>query len=420
MNQLSVSVVVVSRGRPELLKRCLAGLRQLFYQNFEVVVVADPAGVQGARDFGAHAKLAPFDQANISAARNIGINLAAGTIVAFIDDDAVAEPTWLNHLTKPFSDPSVAAAGGYVRARNGITFQWKASVADAFGVSTPLPIDGDDPVVFDGQAGRAIRTEGTNCAFRRDVLARLGGFDPAFHFFLDETDVNMRLANAGAKTAIVPLAQVHHGYAASSLRTRFRMPKSLFEIGASSAVYFRKHTPGRDLDGAFRNLQRAQRQRLVSHMVSGNCEPRDVGRIMRTLSDGWQDGLTRDHSQMAPIPAAKTAFLPLRATPAPSRSTVISGRSWQVRRLRALARKDAAAGGVASLFLFSPTALFHRVAFHKDGYWQQTGGLFGRAERSEKLFSYNTFRGRVAKEWARVAKLRHAHNLSPSLDDVKE
>ena len=91
MNHLSVSVVVVSRGRPDALKRCLLGIAQLQYPVFEVVIVSDPSGIKAAKSlpFAADLKLVPFDKPNISAARNLGIVEAAGDIVAFIDDDAV-------------------------------------------------------------------------------------------------------------------------------------------------------------------------------------------------------------------------------------------------------------------------------------------------------------------------------------------
>ncbi|WP_372887787.1 glycosyltransferase family 2 protein, partial [Shimia sp.] len=127
MSQSPVSVVIVSRGRPQALARCLTGLSQQTHPSFETIVVADPSGCAAVNDgaFSGLVKLVAFDEANISAARNLGIARAAGELVAFIDDDAVPEPTWLAHLVAPFdSDPEVMAAGGFVRGRNGISFQW--------------------------------------------------------------------------------------------------------------------------------------------------------------------------------------------------------------------------------------------------------------------------------------------------------
>ncbi|HBN32130.1 MAG TPA: glycosyl transferase family 2, partial [Rhodobacteraceae bacterium] len=104
---------------------------------------------------------------------------------------------------------------------------------DRFGRERELRLEGTEPRVFPGTEDLGIKTEGTNCAFRRAALIELGGFDPAYHYFLDETDLNYRLGLAGWKTAIVPLAQVHHGHAASENRSANQAPKTLFEVGAS-------------------------------------------------------------------------------------------------------------------------------------------------------------------------------------------
>jgi len=239
----AVSVVIVSHGRPASLGNCLTGVGQIDYPNFEIVIVADQSGIAAvkAHALGDQVKLVLHDAANISTARNAGIAASAGEIVAFIDDDAVPEPTWLSHLIAPFADEGVAAAGGYVIGRNGISFQWKARTVYPDAHTEDLLLKGDAPQVFEGSSARAIKTEGTNMAVRRDVLERLGGFDPAFHFYLDETDLNMRIGVAGLKTAIVPLAQVHHGFAESTRRSADRVSATLYDIGASLAVYLRKH-----------------------------------------------------------------------------------------------------------------------------------------------------------------------------------
>ena len=178
-----VSVIVLSRGRPAHLRRCLTGIGQLCHREFEVVVVADAAGVKAVREmgWGNRVKLLRFDAPNVSGARNAGLAQAAGEVVAFIDDDAVPEPTWLDYLTGPFDDAHVAATGGYVIGRNGISFQWTARGVNRLGETVSLDAPGDAPFAPDPPPGFVPKTEGTNCAFRRDILAGLGGFDPAFH-----------------------------------------------------------------------------------------------------------------------------------------------------------------------------------------------------------------------------------------------
>jgi len=407
MTQIPVTVIIVSRARPDALVRCLTGIAQQYYSLFEVVVVADPAGSAAVEDskFASLVKLVHFDQENISEARNLGISHAAGDVVAFIDDDAVPEPTWLVHLIAPFSESEVSASGGYVRGRNGISFQWTAQAVDAGGRTSPLEVDQENPTVLTGFAGRAIKTEGTNMAFRRDVLANMGGFDPSFRYFLDETDLNLRLASKGLATAIVPLAQVHHGFLENASRKTNRAPRDLFEIGASLAVFLNKHCPSDQKETVWSEFQAEQRRRVLRYMVDGSLEPRDVRRLLASLADGYRDGLERDFGSLPVIELTSSAFaaFPVSSTPP---TTVLSGRRWQRGRLRREAESVAQQGHVVSLFLFSATSLYHRVQFTPAGVWEHHGGIYGKSIRTQPLFQVRSFRRRLREEINRIANLR--------------
>ena len=105
----AASVIVVSRHRAAALGRCLMALAQQDHPQIEVIVVADPEGLAASKATGLALKLVPFDEANISAARNLGLAAAGAPVVAFIDDDAVAEPTWISRLCAAFADPKVVA-----------------------------------------------------------------------------------------------------------------------------------------------------------------------------------------------------------------------------------------------------------------------------------------------------------------------
>ncbi len=114
-------MIVVSRHRPQALLRCITALTQQDHPNFEVIIVADPDAITQVKALNLALKCVSFDEANISAARNAGLTMAAAPVVAFIDDDAVAEPTWLTRLAAAFADPQVVASTGFVRGRNGIS-----------------------------------------------------------------------------------------------------------------------------------------------------------------------------------------------------------------------------------------------------------------------------------------------------------
>ena len=407
MSRTTLSVIVVSRHRSAALTRCLLGLSQQDYPMTEVIVVADPKGLSAVTAQGFGVKHVPFDQANISAARNAGLAVAAGEVVAFIDDDAVPEPTWASRLIAPFADGAVVAATGFVRGRNGISFQWTASEVDTTAQDHPLLVPADQTSLHRGTAQRAVKTQGTNCAFRNADLRAIGGFDPAYRFYLDEADVNLRLAGRGL-TAVVPLAQVHHGFAASARRRPDRVPVSLFDIGASVAVFLRRHAPERIAGGQIAQaggwLLAEQRQRLLGHMVAGRLEPREVGHLLAGLSEGWADGMTRRLDALPPIPASTAPFLPLAGL-GPRQGYVIAGRSWQRRRLVAKARKAVAKGGVVTLLIFAPGVRRHWHRFESEGFWLQTGGLWGKSER-DSLPTFGRLTQRVQYEVARLSWIR--------------
>ena len=399
MTTIPVSIVVVSRGRPEALKLCLTSLSQLHYARFEVIVVADPAGLSAVQSlpFVGSIKQVPFDDPNISAARNLGIEAAGGDVVAYIDDDAVAEPTWLTHLIDPFAKADIACSGGYVRGRNGISFQWTAQTVDGTGQTTPVEMQGTHPKVLRGTPEKAIKTEGTNMAIRRDILVELGGLDTAFRYFHDETDLNMRLAEKGYATAIVPLAQVLHGYLGNSSRTEARVPTDLHQIGASWAVFLRKHVPSVQRAELWAQVQRDQRRRCLRHMVAGRLEPRDIRTLMKGLNAGYKEGLTRA-AQTQPNLATDSPFHPF--VQSELSSDVHSGWVWSASRLMETAKPG------DTVFLYSPTALFHRARMTERGVWVQRGGLFGKSDRNDPLFKLATRKSRTTTETRRLAKIR--------------
>lgn len=402
MTAQAASVIVVSRHRTDALMRCMLGLTQQDHPRFEIIVVADPAAIRAVQSRGLPIKTVVFDHANISAARNAGLLLAAAPLVAFIDDDAVAEPTWLSRLTAPFDDSSVIAATGFIRARNGISFQWEACLVDALGQDHPLDVT--STTLLRGTSDRAVKTQGTNCAFRRDSLLAVGGFDPSYRFYLDEADVNLRMAALGP-TAIVPGAQVHHGFAASSRRRADRVPLSLHDIAASTAIFLRRHASAADLVAALAELTRREAARAKHHLVAGRIGTDEVTALMASLAAGWAEGAQHPLPTLPKLAQTITAFAPLPKT-GPTVGRVIAGRIWQRKRLIREAETAVAAGQIVTVICLSPSLRAHQMQFQAAGFWLQTGGLFGRSLREGSRLRLVSFRRRIAQEIARIADQR--------------
>lgn len=391
----TASVIIVSRGRPDHLHLCLTALTRQDHPAFEVIVVADAAGLAQRPDL--PVKRVPFDQANISAARNLGIAQAAGGVIAFIDDDSVAEPGWLSHLAAPFARPDVIAATGWTRDRDGFRWQARAARMTAAGFAVPFDLAGPDPVLLAPEGGAPVSTLGTNCAFRADALRAVGGFDPIFPYHLDESDVNLRMAQAwpGGLTAIAPLAQVIHARAASAQRDGGAVPLDLSVMGRSAALFARRH--GAALPDADSRTLTRTRQRLIRHMLDGQLDPLRIGPVMATLRAGLAEG--RAAHLPAPPPARHdlpAPFLPLPVMQ--GGQIVLCGWHWQAAGLRKQARTAAQAGTTATVILLTPSVLPHRLRLTAGGWFEQTGGLWGPSQPDDPRVRAWRLRDRLDRE----------------------
>jgi GT2 family glycosyltransferase len=412
MSLPSVSVIAASRHRPEALLRCLAALRLQDHPMIELVVVADPAAARRVAGLGWALKLVPFDEANLAAARNAGLDLAAGEVVALIDDDAVPEPGWARALAAPFADPRVDQAGGFVRGRNGISWQWRAMEVDGEGRDHPIAVAGGVSL-HAGTALRAIKTQGTNAAFRRGALMEAGGFDPAYRFFLEDADANLRLAARGGLSAVVPGAEVQHCYAESLRRRADRAPRTLADFGASTALFLRRHAPG-GVEAGLAECRAGQWRRLVRMMVEGLIEPRDLAALMATLEAGIAEGRARPLSVLMPRDGAEAPFVALGGT-GPRPGQVLWGWAWQRAAMARQARAAAEAGEIVTVIALSPGIRPHWRRFDPAGFWWQEGGLWGRSAREGPSGRGPGLRQRVAREAAALPAGRPVASFCPAL-----
>lgn len=396
----SFSIIVVSWQRPDWLRRCLAAIRQLDHPMFEVIIVADTPSLNQVDSDGC--KTLAFDQPNISLARNAGIGLAAGEYCAFIDDDSVPEPLWLHHHETTLSKTGAAASVGFVRGRNGISFQSSVHSVDHEAETHIEPETNDTSFIPKLSPTRALKLIGTNMVIQRQVLLDIGGFDPACSFFLDDSDISLRLSQSGHKLAVAALAEVHHAFAPSPRRTRRRAPTDLFEIGKSSAVFLRRHN-AKNMEEIFDRIQRRERNRLMTHMVNGTIEPRDVAIRLATLLKGWELGKAVELQSIEPLAPKKTKFLQMPSIGGDH--LVFWSRLFNRRRTIAQAELAMQTQRV-SVFSFSLTPIRHHMRYVLPGIWLQTGGQFGRSDRDGSLFIWCRFANRLRSELSRVAKQR--------------
>lgn len=180
-----VSVVIVTHNRSHLLTKALDGLLEqtVSRELFEVLVIDNASTDDTSARVGPY--LGPdsnvryvFDSTpGSSAARNVGWRLAFSPIIAFLDDDAVPAPDWIERILHAFEDvtPRPACVGGRVEPAYEIPLPaWiHGSVLDHLTVVDHAPSPRFLIDVFHTQ-----KLVSANMAIERSALEAIGGFNP--------------------------------------------------------------------------------------------------------------------------------------------------------------------------------------------------------------------------------------------------
>ncbi len=287
------SVVINTHNRADLLEDALRGVVAQNYPAIELIVVNGPSTdgtaelLNGWRD---RIKILSCPQPNLSVSRNLGIAAAAGDVVAFIDDDGVPHPQWLRELSYAYADPRVGAVGGFTLDASGVVFQARKQAADRFGNAVDRPDEFDERVL--NKPGSALYPAllGTNSSFRRAALLAVDGFDPVYAYYLDETDLCLRLVDAGWRVMFAPDALVFHQFAPSAERDRRRAPLSILRLVTSKSYFIWRHGTAHDLEQAGRELAAFEARMRADNASLLEAHAIDLAWRVR-LDDELQEGL---------------------------------------------------------------------------------------------------------------------------------
>jgi len=196
-----VAVVVCTRDRPEQLHRCLVALAD---QPAAEVLVVDSASrrpdtVRVTTEL--CVRCVSVAEPGLALARNVGVRSTSAAVVAFTDDDCIAQPGWITAVAGAMSDRDVGVALGRVAARGS------GAPMSVHLDATPRTLTAaDDP----SRAGH-----GANLAVRRSCWEALAGFDELLGVggllrAGEDVDFVWRALRAGWSGRYLPEAVVEH------------------------------------------------------------------------------------------------------------------------------------------------------------------------------------------------------------------
>ncbi len=297
---LSFSIVVNTLNRATLLQKTLESFCYLKYEgDFEVIVVNGPSTDHTEEVIQAwlpNIRTAKCELANLSISRNIGICMARGDIVVFIDDDAVAEPEWLTQLAQGYTDSNIAAVGGFVFDHTGYHCQWHRIIANRLG-DTNAQMDYPLESFCFPHSFNFPYLPGTNASFRRSALLEIGGFDEEFEYYLDETEVCLRLIDVGYVIKHVENAFVHHKYAPSHIRNAERNLLNYYTIIKNKIYFSFKYAQDYLAKEAIIENNKKYSEEMASYVKicinSGKLPASIWEKFEKENQQAWEDGIAR-------------------------------------------------------------------------------------------------------------------------------
>jgi len=237
----SISAIIATVGRPELLRVCLRSLSKQTVHVPEVIVVhcgddsatyetvADPCW----REAGMEVRYFHYPERNCARQRNFAIQKARHQNLLLVDDDIELEPTWAHELFGPmWDDPTVAATMGRLvnQPMSSPTFLWRMYRVllhgKALGFRPGLLIGAALPNGFPLTAKEPIACEwigGGASALKREAFEAVGGFASFFAGSSpgEDLDLGYRLSREW-KVFYVPTAKCFHHQASAGREDAFR------------------------------------------------------------------------------------------------------------------------------------------------------------------------------------------------------
>ena len=221
MGDGKLSVVIVNRNRADLLRRCLLSLQEQTLPADEILVVdnastdssrtiAKEFASRGVRWIGLDRNL------GFAAANNRGFEQSRGRFVALLNNDARADPRWLEFLVQPLLDSRrVGMCASKILLSDSGRIDKAGHLIFPDGQNRGRGSGEPDRGQFD-RFGDCLFPDGCAAVFRRRVLRQTGGFDEDFFAYGDDADLGLRARLLGWECRYVPQAVVYHEHSATS------------------------------------------------------------------------------------------------------------------------------------------------------------------------------------------------------------
>jgi GT2 family glycosyltransferase len=227
VTQELVSVIVLNFNGENIIGQCLDHLLAQTYPEFEIIVVDNASSdgslaiLEGYLTSGKVSVVRSGKNLGVPGGRNLGLLYAQGEVVAFMDNDGYASPTWVENALRALeSDDRIGAVASLV------FFNKKKIILNGAGGTINLRGYGGDlcfntPYEFAKLPHEVLYPMGCGMVIRKSVMDKIGPLDAALFNYFDDVELGIRVWKSGFRVLLAPDAWVNHDFSYSD-----RLPRN--------------------------------------------------------------------------------------------------------------------------------------------------------------------------------------------------
>jgi GT2 family glycosyltransferase len=277
---LSLSIVIPSHNRSDLLRLCLQSVRCHAAHSVQVIVVddgsPDAAVSRVAGEFPGVAVLRNERSMGFAVAANHGVRAASGDVIQLLNDDTEVEPGWIDAAVARFANATIGAVAPLVLRgppHDGVpVIDSAGDEYDAGGFARKR--GHGEPLTEQHRAPCEVFGASASSAFcRADVLKAVGGFPESFGAYFEDVDLAWRIRRAGFRCVYEPRSVIWHRVGSSYQKRRALLER---QSQNEERVYWR------NVPGVWRMLPRhvaVLAAKALRRVREGTLVPWSVGRL---------------------------------------------------------------------------------------------------------------------------------------------
>jgi glucosyl-dolichyl phosphate glucuronosyltransferase len=246
-----VSVVICTYNLDSYLNliEAVDSILEQTYQDKNVIVVVDgnrklyERFISDYGETGIVRAILLTENVGISEARNAGIRMATGDIIAFMDDDATAGSEWIENLVKTYKEYNAIAVGGKILP------VWTGRKPDYLPEELYWLVGVNYSGLLENKVTEVRNTFGPNMSFRKEVFEKIGFFNRDLGFAkrntaylqAEEAELSLRMKQAfGQGVMYNPRAEVYHKVPPEKLKVGILLKRAYYQ-GYSKALLGKFH-----------------------------------------------------------------------------------------------------------------------------------------------------------------------------------